>query len=320
VIGTIVDDHPTTQTHPTFVQAKSKKQSPWSFDHTAFAETMSVVILVKIGEVPAGAGGTLAAFVGSEVRGVSSETMSPPFGPFAFQAMYPIMINANGGGETISFKFSSADGLEYELGGTTTFVVNGNVGSYVAPFVLKDKWTVDMESFEMSAFSDTMTVSAFVDLPGTKELGAFVGGEVRGVQGAPSVPPFGTYAGKKIFQITIYANAPGETVTFKALKDDYTVVGLAETETFVVNANLGNVVAPVIFTAPSPTPAPTPTPPAPAACVDKVDMDLNVCYTAVGSNDLRGIPCEMWATAYAPFASMYCPAIQACCPASCGAC
>ena len=43
---------------------------------------------------------------------------------------------------------------------------------------------------------------------------AYVGTAVRGVQGTTSMPPFGPYAGKAMFQITIYANGDGETLSF----------------------------------------------------------------------------------------------------------
>ena len=63
-----------------------------------------------------------------------------------------------------------------------------------------------------------MVMTALVTLSGVAQssgaLTALVGTEVRGAQDTPSLPPFGPYAGQAVFQITLYAEAGGETVAF----------------------------------------------------------------------------------------------------------
>ena len=78
-------------------------------------------------------------------------------------------------------------------------------------------------------------------------LVAWVGTEVRGVQETVSTPPFGAYAGKSIYQITVYAEAGGETMRFEFYTGSVTV-GLTETVTFEVNGNVGSVSAPLVLT------------------------------------------------------------------------
>ena len=72
---------------------------------------------------------------------------------------------------------------------------------------------------------------------------ASVGAEVRGLQDTPSVPPFGLYAGRPMYQITIYAEAGGETISF-SLSEGSRSASITETLTFEVNGNVGSVVAP----------------------------------------------------------------------------
>ena len=181
---------------------------------------------------------------------------SPPFGAYAGKSVFQLTVYANAGGETLSFKFhdgaSTADMAE-----TVAFVVNGNQGSVTSPIALSGtaaaapppatvSWSV-----VASDFSDTMTLTAMVTVDGVDQasgtLGAFVGSQVRGVQSTPSSPPFGAYAGKSVFQLTVYANAGGETVSFK-FHDGASTADMAETLAFVVNGNQGSVTSPIALT------------------------------------------------------------------------
>ena len=97
-----------------------------------------------------------------------------------------------------------------------------------------------------------MTMSVVVTIGGTNQdtgtLAVVVGSSVRGTQNTPSSPPFGPYAGRGVFQITIYANAGGETLNF-LFTDGSTQTTLAETTAFVVNGNEGSVTAPFALSA-----------------------------------------------------------------------
>ena len=124
--------------------------------------------------------------------------------------------------------------------------------------------------FDPAQFSNSMTVTALVALSGVEQssgtLSAFVGTEVRGVQDTPSTPPFGAYAGRSMFQVTLYAESSGETMSFKFFTGSGTS-SLAETLTFEVNGNLGSVVDPYLLTGEvvvSSPPPPSPPPPSPS--------------------------------------------------------
>ena len=119
-----------------------------------------------------------------------------------------------------------------------------------------------LQSF--TQFSNSMTVTALVSLGGAVQasgaLAAYVGTEMRGLQGTASAPPFGPYAGVFLFQITLYAEAGGDVLGFRFVLGGSTSV-LAETLTFEVNGNVGSVVAPMVLTDEA---AVSPAPPAPA--------------------------------------------------------
>ena len=121
-----------------------------------------------------------------------------------------------------------------------------------------------------------MAVTAMVSLDGADQtsgrLVAFADGEVRGLNDAPKLTPFGPYKGKHLFGITIYANAEGETLSF--MFD--TLKGLAplkETITFVDNGIQGSAL-PVVLTGSMPAESPPPPPPSPVDCRwDAADSD-----------------------------------------------
>jgi hypothetical protein len=119
-----------------------------------------------------------------------------------------------------------------------------------------------------------MAVTALVTLSGIEQssgmLTAYAGTAVRGVQDTPSMPPFGPYTGKAMFQITIYANGGGDTMSFTFVTGGV-ATSLAETLAFTINSNVGSVLTPFSLTsalvASTPPPnSPPPSPPAEAAC------------------------------------------------------
>ena len=104
-----------------------------------------------------------------------------------------------------------------------------------------------------------MTATAMVRLGGvdqaTGTLVAVVGTEVRGMQDTPSLAPFGPYVGRPIFQITTYGNDSGETMSFQFVVGGGLAL-LAETLTFVVNANIGNALSPLMLSGELPVASP----------------------------------------------------------------
>jgi hypothetical protein len=102
--------------------------------------------------------------------------------------------------------------------------------------------------FNPHNYSNTMTMSALVNISGIHQtngsLLAFdATGAVRGVQQTPSIPPFGAYVGKAIFQIMLYGNTAGDVLQFT-----FGPIPLVETVDFEINGNAGSAVAPFMLT------------------------------------------------------------------------
>ena len=100
-----------------------------------------------------------------------------------------------------------------------------------------------------ASYSHSMTVTAILVVDGSPAgqpgdvVGAFVGDEVRGVATAFNLN------GAWTFLMTIYANADGETVTYKAyLADRNAIVDLVEVDVFVAGATLGSIDVPAVWT------------------------------------------------------------------------
>lgn len=94
-----------------------------------------------------------------------------------------------------------------------------------------------------------MEVTARIKISGTTVtsggmLGAFAGGECRGVKDAGATGP-----GGYVFIIFIYSNSPaGETISFKFYDTaSDKVFGITDTISFIPDAQLGNAVSPRIF-------------------------------------------------------------------------
>ena len=95
---------------------------------------MSLTAVVTIGGIRQGSG-TLTAFVGSVVRGVQNVTSTPPFGPYVGVALFQMILYADAGGETVSFRFDDGEATT-AMAETLVFTVNGNVGTVLEPFEL----------------------------------------------------------------------------------------------------------------------------------------------------------------------------------------
>ena len=103
--------------------------------------------------------------------------------------------------------------------------------------------------FRPHDYSNNMGMTAQVTIKGTTQasgrLIAYVGTIVRGVQGAVSKPPFGPYAHQPMYQITMYADADGETLHFVFEREDGGVrIDLADTMTYEVNGMVGTALKP----------------------------------------------------------------------------
>merc|ERR1719174_966173 len=120
-------------------------------------------------------------------------------------------------------------------------------------------------------------MTAFIDSDaalGGGTLAAFApDGEVRGVVDSLP-PPFGPYAGKPLYLITMYADAGGEELSFKFKSADGTVYPLVDKVTFQINGKPGDIFAPIIFTVSAPPPAPV--------CADKSPGEVAAWAESLG--------------------------------------
>ena len=116
---------------------------------------------------------------------------------------------------------------------------------------------INVSDFNAAQYANTMTMSALVNVSGAVQTnGSLVAIEqtvdtIRGVQNIPSFPPFGTYADQAIFLITLYGEGghSNDTLRFVFVSGvDQQVAYLQETVSFVVNDNLGSVLAPIVLT------------------------------------------------------------------------
>lgn len=99
----------------------------WDVNPSLFSDTMTMTAQIKIDGVVQSSG-VLAAFSGSQVRGVRYLSGKGPFASVG--AFYQITLYGNGGGGTdkLKFKFKDGSGTDTELAEEVEFVVNGNIG------------------------------------------------------------------------------------------------------------------------------------------------------------------------------------------------
>ena len=70
----------------TVTDASASTPYGWTVNAADFANSMTLTAVIEVNGIEPPAG-TLAAFVGSECRGVQAAPLSPPFGPFAGKQM-----------------------------------------------------------------------------------------------------------------------------------------------------------------------------------------------------------------------------------------
>ena len=110
-------------------------------------------------------------------------------------------------------------------------------------------WSVDAGSFEFTSTLTGLVSNEGVQLSGSGDiLAAFDGsGEVRGIA-TELIPGFGPYAGTVLYELQVYSNAAGESLSFQyydASEDLVLPIGL--NYTFVINDIYGDVINPVDF-------------------------------------------------------------------------
>ncbi len=222
-----------------------RAQAPaWSVEPARFQVSMSLTGIVEQSGRQLGAtGDLLAAFVGDELRGVA--------GPVTVggDALFFLTVYADADGETVTFRFyEAATGLIHAVAETQVFETNAVRGLVSSPLV----WTAGAASgpgwqVDPAAFAGSMTVTGTFALegqpPGSGALvAAFAGEEVRGVAGPVDV------GGTPLFFLTIYADAPGETLTFRVYDPARDrIYEVLETLVFETNGVVGSVSSPLVW-------------------------------------------------------------------------
>ena len=115
--------------------------SGWSINPGTYQNSMSMTAFVSVDGSSKGSG-SLAAFAGSQIRGLQSNLSFPTFGPHQGQGLFQIMIYGEIDATPLQFKWS-ADGTEANAisvsrqdGISISFENNGNQGSVISPVSL----------------------------------------------------------------------------------------------------------------------------------------------------------------------------------------
>jgi murein DD-endopeptidase MepM/ murein hydrolase activator NlpD len=115
--------------------------SGWSINPATYQNSMTMTALVSIDGSSKGSG-SLAAFAGSQIRGLQSNLSFPTFGPHQGQGLFQIMIYGEIDSTPLQFKWST-DGTETNAisvsrqdGISISFENNGNQGSVISPVSL----------------------------------------------------------------------------------------------------------------------------------------------------------------------------------------
>ncbi len=222
-------------------------QSPnWSVDPSSFEASASLVSTLSINDVlSSNPNDVIAAFVGSEVRGVARPIVS------GGRTLFFVLIYANSSGETITFKaYDASNDAVNDIQESVVFQANAVTGSVGTPFALNTEssvgpsvndWSVDPEHFALTmnivstVFVDGVQLDALTD-----RLAAFVGNEVRGAANVVRVD------GRILFFLTLYANSEGESFSFRAFHSgSNTVRAMNERITFQSNTVEGTIGAPI---------------------------------------------------------------------------
>jgi len=259
-----------------FMQQVVNDGAPWVVNPSAYSNTATMTFKVTIDGTQMGEG-TLAAFVGSQVRGVAPPPSLPiPFGPNKGTKLYLMTTYADSGGESMTFKYW-LNGKIIDLSPAITFVVNQNLGNLFwakeltgslptsllpppsplsATSPPSPPWTIDKH-----LYPDSATLTARVIVGGTTqsqgELAAFKGTEIVGLEDETLTPtaPFPPGVRKPAFFLMIYGNTDGVAINFKFKSETGTITtlhacgtsGTEETYTWATGHKDGNIFNPYVF-------------------------------------------------------------------------
>lgn len=225
----------------------------WTVDPAQFSRTMGVVGVLRYADgTGAGVSDRVAAFVGSEVRGVASPV------DVEGQRVFFLPVHANADGETVTFKVATGTDVR-DAAGPLVFTEDAVVGTALAPHVWPvagsagtaggtddpSQWAVSPASFDrsMNVVAVLLTGGAASTDPADR-VAAFVGSEVRGVASPVDV------GGRRLVFLTVYGRTDGERIVVKAYDASAQAVLPVDRDlTFAADAVRGTVADPVALDA-----------------------------------------------------------------------
>ena len=162
-------------------------------------------------------------------------------------------------GSTLKYNYTTENVLAHVLPYCFTDGQNGGVVAsaldrhfrYMDYSAMNSRQIEPPPIFNHARYGNTMTATAVIELSGVVQASGWLaayadGDEVRGVQGVPTVPPFGPYQGVALYQIVIYGDESGDVIQLEFGGRARSL--LAQQITFVPNGQMGSAVAPVVFT------------------------------------------------------------------------
>lgn len=227
--------------------ASVQAQPDWSQPAPGtFSSSMTVIATVAFDGVTSDdANDRVAAFVGSEVRGVTNVQVLGGTG-FAF-----LTVESSIEGETITFQaYDSTADAERGLCTNLTFDTNATRGSLDDPlsFTTADgasEGTCPLHWQVVPGYGQSMTVNAALFIEGVRSsdaadrVAAFIGAEVRGVGTAFDVD------GNQVFNISVSSETALETITFQGYDASTgTTYAISETSTFGAGSTVGSGASP----------------------------------------------------------------------------
>jgi hypothetical protein len=215
-----------------------------------FSSSMTVIATLDLdGEASTDAADLLAAFVGDEVRGVSS--------PLDLGDVFVYFLTVVGdlSNETVSFKaYDASTNQERTLCEKLNFRIDAVRGSVLTPYALyaadgAGQGTCPLHWHVASGYDDQMTIYAALFLDGTRSgnpddlVAAFAGEEVRGV-GVPF-----EVGGEQVYLLNVSGDINGEALTFRVYGAiEKSVYATIETVLFFDAATEGAPGTPVMLT------------------------------------------------------------------------
>ncbi|MFT5514801.1 MAG: hypothetical protein ACI80V_000920, partial [Rhodothermales bacterium] len=215
----------------------------WSVDASGFESSMNLVARVVVGGVATdGSGSYLAAFSGTEVRGVASLTV------VGTDPLFFLTIHGDSS-DPITFQMVDGAGSPTGVGPGIVFAPGAVIGSISQPLVVSTDSSVEVPAawtVDPAGYTSAMIIVATVLSPSGSPveasgvLGAFSGSEIRGV--ASSLPLGGT----QVYFLTVYGTG-GTSISFEYATGTSAPISVGPNLRFKPDTALGSLDQPLVL-------------------------------------------------------------------------